>query len=57
MEMSVTKTAYSEEELDKIIKDSKAQGYSLKRRGYHFSAWGRRKYYAVMYKEELKDVN
>jgi hypothetical protein len=56
-EMSVTVTAFSEKEMDKVIADRKAQGYSLKRRGWNFSNWGTRKYYAIMYKEEVTNAN
>ena len=57
MEMSVMVTAYTDKEMDKLIADRKAQGYTLKKRGHNFSNWGTRKYYAVMYKEEVKNVN
>lgn len=56
-EMSIQVTAHSEKEMDKIIADREKHGYTLKRRGHRFTGWETRKYYAVMYKEEVTNAN
>ena len=55
-EMSIIVTAHSDREMDKLIADRKKQGYTLKKRGHQFTGWETRKYYAVMYKEEIENA-